>query len=115
MMEETKEAIKALVLLLAATCGHAADWSLHVMIAGGSADIVSSIGHYEANPLARSANGRFSPAKAVPLKAGICAGLWLVRRKWPTAGKAAMYTASGIWAGVALRNRLAARSPYNPH
>lgn len=82
----------------------AADWTFSVMVVGGTADVASSLGRYEANSLARGPAGRFSPARAIPLKAGICAGLWLVRRKWPTTGKVAMATAGIAWTAVAVRN-----------
>lgn len=94
-----------LLLLAAAANAKAADWTFSVMIAGGSADIVSSLGRYEANPLARGPSGRFSVRRALPLKAGICAGLWLVRRRWPTTGKVAMATAGIAWTAAAVRNR----------
>lgn len=94
------------LILLAIFAGPlpAIDWSLSIMLVGGTTDVVSSLGRYEVNPLARGPAGRFSPARAIPLKAGICAGLWLVRRKWPTTGKVAMATAGVAWTAVAARN-----------
>lgn len=97
--------MKHLVLLgLLALPLPAIDWTFTIMLSGGTADIASSLGRLEANPLARSANGRFALRKALPLKAAVCASLWFVRRKWPTTGRVAMATAGFAWTAVAVRN-----------
>ena len=57
-------------------------WKVSVAILGTiqAMDIASSWNQYEANPLARNQQGRFSPAKAIPIKAGIVLGTVLLQK-----------------------------------
>lgn len=89
-------------------------WSLAALASGASLDVASSWGRYEANPLARDATGRFSPARGLALKAGVGAGLWLLGRKSPKAGTVANLTAASIWAGATLHNWRTPKAPRRP-
>lgn len=65
--------------------------SVAAFVAGNVADIHSSLGGYETNPLARSSDGQFSPAKGIALKSGIVAGTLILQRvlirRYPTSQK----------------------------
>jgi hypothetical protein len=79
-------------------------WSTVALVSAATADISSSIGQYEANPLARQANGRFSVGRGVILKAGVCTGLILLGKKDKRVSTIANFTAGGVWTGAAIRN-----------
>lgn len=89
-------------------------WSAAAMIAGASADVISSYGHQEANPLYRSPNGQFG-ARGLILRGGIVAGGLvvgsLVMRKHPYAyGPAVVNFGAGYGLGVlAIRNHRVTR------
>ena len=74
------------------------------------ADISSSAGRPEANPLLRSPDGRFS-GRGIALKGAIVGGAlgtqWLLTRKNPKAAgyaAAANFAAAGLTGGTAARN-----------
>ena len=84
--------------------------SVATLTAAHVADMHSSWGKYEANPLLRSADGRFG-MKGVAVKSSIAAGNLTVQtlllRKWPKARKAAAITnfvVAGVVIGIAVRN-----------
>jgi len=84
--------------------------SVAVLTAANVADVHSSWGKFEVNPLLRSADGRFGVRGAV-VKSGISAGTLtvqaLVLRRWPHARKAASianFVAAGVVCWVAVRN-----------
>lgn len=84
------------------------------MVAGASADVISSYGHQEANPLLRSQNGQFG-ARGFVLKSGLVAGGlvtgFIVMRKHPHAyGPAVANFGIGYGLGlVAARNHRVTR------
>ena len=103
--------MKCILILVLCTTLHAESkirkvwkWSTAALITGATLDLASSVGQYEANPLARQANGRFSAGRGITLKAGVCTGLVILGKKYPTLGTTANFTAGGAWAGVAIRN-----------
>lgn len=85
-------------------------WSQATLITGQALDVASSWRQREANPLMRSADGRFG-AKGLVIKAGFVVGLiafeeWAVRR-WPETAKVFRWVnfgAGGLGAGVAVCN-----------
>ena len=84
--------------------------SVATLTAAHAVDMHSAWGKYEANPLLRSADGRFGPRGAV-IKSGIMAGNLTVQtlllRKWPKARKAATiinFAAAGAIGVIAVRN-----------
>ena len=84
--------------------------SVAAVTAANVADVHSSLGKYEANPLLRSADGRFG-AHGVAIKSFIAAGnigvQALILRRWPKARKAAAianFVAAGALVAVAARN-----------
>jgi hypothetical protein len=86
--------MKALVIValwVAASVGTAADWksrpfrvSQVIYIGANAADIASSRGSWEANPLLRSPDGRFG-GRGIAIKSGVLAGIlatqWICHRK----------------------------------
>ena len=84
--------------------------SVAAVTAANVADVHSSLGKLEANPLLRSADGRFG-SRGVTIKSGIAAGnigvQALILRRWPKARKAAAianFIAAGALVAVAARN-----------
>lgn len=61
-------------------------WSCAALIAGQAADIASSYGHFESNPLLRGPDGRFGP-RGMAIKVGVTGGVvltqWLILRRYP--------------------------------
>lgn len=99
-----------LILVLAWPLG-AADWywaSVGALSAATSADYVSSIGKYEANPLMRGRDGRFSPVKGAIVKGGSAVALVYVERRMSTRSRriAAIvnFALVGVFSAVAARN-----------
>lgn len=85
-------------------------WSAVVLAGALAADSASSWNRYEANPLLRSADGRFQGGN-LALKAGIAGGgllaQWLILRKRPEAARAAStvnFSAAGLLGGAAIHN-----------
>ena len=86
--------------------------SFTALVAAQSADMWSSIGRYEANPLLRDRHGVFSPTKGIAIKAATTAGLlymehFVIRRHPSTRKTFAVlnFVIAGAIAGVAARNR----------
>src|SRR3989304_2000662 len=84
--------------------------SVGTLIAAHTADIHSSWGKLEVNPLLRSIDGRFR-IKGVAIKSGIVmgnlTGQTLILRRWPKARKIATlvnFISVGVVGGVAIRN-----------
>jgi len=99
---------KLLLLLLLPLILPAADrkWltSVGTLAASATMDIASSVGQYEANPLFRGRDGKFNLRRGVLVKAGLCTGFLLIGKKNKKVGFVVNITASGLWAGVAIRN-----------
>ncbi len=81
--------------------------SVVTLVGGGVADVVSSVGMIEINPLARGMGGRFDIRKGISLKAGVVGGILLMQKLIP--GKRKFWTkvnfsVGGFWGGVAVRN-----------
>jgi hypothetical protein len=86
--------MKALVIValcVAASVGTAAEWrsrlfrvSQAIYIGANAADIASSRGSWETNPLLRSSDGRFG-SRGIAIKGGVLAGIlatqWICHRK----------------------------------
>ncbi len=85
--------------------------STAVFVGGNVADLLSSCGGYEMNPLARSADGRFSMGKGLAVKAVYVGGVLLMERLVGGRSgrgrgfftKMKMVT-GGVFVGVATRN-----------
>ena len=84
--------------------------SMAAVTAAQTLDMHSSWSKYEANPLLRSADGRFG-LRGVAVKSGIAVGnltvQTLILRKWPKARKAAAiinFAAAGAVGVIAVRN-----------
>ena len=82
------------------------------LVAANALDIDSSRGLSERNALL-SANGQFSPGRAIPIKAAVVVGVllaeWLLMRKHPEAGRRLAkinFAVSGVTLGVATHNYL---------
>lgn len=78
--------------------------SLGAAAGAAAADIFSSRGAPELNPLARGPHGRFSVRRGIVLKGAVLGGFYLLERKMPPAGEAANWVAAGAWAGAAAYN-----------
>ena len=98
------------VVLLSA---QSTNWKISIVILGTThtLDTMSSWNQYEANPLARSAIGIFSPAKGIALKTGIVVGTMLFQRyilkRHPKVSRAFAiqnYCIAGMIGGIAVRN-----------
>ncbi len=84
-------------------------WSAAALVAGASADVASSYGRVELNPLLRGPDGRFG-ARGVVLRSGIVTGAiltsWAVLRRCPRS-KAPVVMNFAVGAGlggVSVRN-----------
>ena len=77
------------------------------LVGANVADLATSRGHYELNPLVAGRDGRFSLGRGVALKVGYLGGLTLVqgrmprhRRMWTIAN----FVVAGAFTGIAIRN-----------
>lgn len=102
---------RLVVLLIAALplCAESAwhrawRWSAAALVTGAAADVASSVGRYEMNPLARGSDGRFAVRRGIAIKAAVTGGVLLVGRLDRKAGTVANCAVGGMWAGVAVRN-----------
>ena len=83
-----------------------------VLIAGNTADVLSSLGHVERNALMRSADGRFG-ARGATIKVGVVLGAILgehmILRHHPRAARlfnVVNFTWGGMSGAVAIRNQI---------
>jgi drug/metabolite transporter (DMT)-like permease len=84
--------------------------SLGVLAAASAADLASSVGHREANPLLRGRDGRFSPVRAVVVKVAPLAGVAYMQHRVPWRGwKWVNFAGAGVFGVVAVRNWRQAR------
>ena len=79
-------------------------WSVAALTLGAALDYASSVGQYETHPIVRQPNGLFNARRGAALKIGVCTGLVLIGKKYPTVGATANFTAGGVWTGAAIRN-----------
>jgi len=82
MSKLTTPVLLALLPMITNHCLAQTIWKITIPILGAaqSMDVASSVGAYEANPLARNSSGRFSSARAVPIKIGVTVGIVLLQR-----------------------------------
>lgn len=107
MLARGAEMRRLLVGLLIASSLHAENrfwkWSTAALLAGTSADMASSYGHRELNPLLAGQDGRFG-GRGVVIKAGMAGGVilfqWIVLRRNPRASK--VFGIANIGAGAAF-------------
>ena len=88
-------------------------WKISVgtMVVAGAADVGSSIGQYERNPLVIRGDGKFDTTKGILLKSAITGGIvgvqWLLGRKDPKILRKCAWInfgAAGLWGGAAVHN-----------
>ena len=110
--------IKAIVItaILAASAASAESrwskiyhWSAVALVASSTADVASSVGKLEANPLLRSGDGRFG-ARGAGIKLGACVAVLLIQNRARKSGKSekpmaiANFAVSGLYGGAAIHN-----------
>jgi hypothetical protein len=79
--------------------------SLGVLAVASAADLASSVGRREANPLLRGRDGRFSPGRAVVVKVAPLAALGYMQHRVPWRGwKWVNFAGAGVFGVVAVRN-----------
>lgn len=75
------------------------------LVATNIADVVSSQGRYERNPVLRGADGRFSMRRGVPLKIIVVGGTLLIERIVPRKVRTRLnFSLSAITSGVVVYN-----------
>ena len=83
------------------------NWSAVALVAANTADIHSSLGGRELNPLVRGADGRFDLGRGVALKIAAVGGSLFVQSLFPRGKKLFAkinFGAAGVTGGVAVSN-----------
>lgn len=83
------------------------DWGDFTYWAGSFADVASSVGKREANPLLRNPDGRFSVGKGLALKGGVYGAIKVIEYYHPQNRRAMLWFKFGVgvvYGCIAARN-----------
>jgi hypothetical protein len=87
------------------------NWSIVALAGANAADIGTSLGRHELNPLLAGRNGRIDTGRAVEIKGALVGGLvlteWLLHRRHPEVVKPfafVNFAAAGAFGAVAAHN-----------